>query len=228
MQYIHIQLFFSLVFPSSSFLLFYSLDRFFLTFFAFPSPFTEWMERQENTVQWWCLKYLPGCRNPSDPTPFPAWTPFRMSRFQAGALLLLIYRSNESSRTGVWLVGGHVPTSSSDAWWAGGLRASRQSIICWIAPSICEQQGSDGEGLDVPLAQRPSLSSSFLTFTLSHTQTHKHTHMITYVLAADDSARTKKRRLRAASTAPRPVWCASYMHNIRLQYNTCVQRNIGF
>ena len=25
-----------------------------------------------------------------------------------------------------------------------------------------------------------------------------------------------------------PGLCASYMHNIRLQYNTCVQRNISF
>lgn len=47
-----------------------------------------------------------------------------------------------------------------------------------------------------------------------------------YVLAAEnDSVKEKDAPLDGEHC---PGLCASYMHNIRLQYNTCVQRNIGF
>lgn len=51
-----------------------------------------------------------------------------------------------------------------------------------------------GKGLDVPLAERLSLFSSYLIFTLSHTHTRKHAHIVMRVLAAENARRREEKR----------------------------------
>lgn len=83
-----------------------------------------------------------------------------------------------------------------------------------------------GKGLDVPLAQRPSPFSPSLIFILSHTHTQTPTYF--HICVGCRECKGVKKKEAPLNGEHCPGLCASYMHNFRLQYNTCVQRNISF
>lgn len=107
--------------------------------------------------------------------------------------------------------------------------------------------------LEIPLAERllrpPSFQSLFfLSVSISHTHTERHTDTHTFMTIyigckeCKDSVDMKKSNIYINIYIYRYIfapligehcpsvwfWCVSYMHNIRLQYYTCVQTNICF
>lgn len=198
----------------------------------------EWAECQEyKALIKWGLKRLPDGETTLIPPPPREGSTDENSRsllrsgFQVERRRLRIYTSSYHTWRGppsVWPMGRRAPRPA-----AAPFGARRPAQIHNLLNTGIDWGAAGpwwGKRTRCPISWT-SVSILFLSdlYALSHTDTQTRTCCHACVGCRErKTARRKTAHLWLVNTAPPPVWYASYMHNIRLQYNTRVQRNIWF